>query len=49
MSVAAEKELKWLRILWVSLEDGSLRMTWADGTLLANGNYWNVKERRYGR
>jgi hypothetical protein len=47
MSVAAEKELKRLRILWISLEDGSLRMTRADEALLAGRN--DVKERWHGR
>jgi hypothetical protein len=47
MSVAAEKELKRLRILWLSLKDGSLRMTWADGAPLAGWN--DVKEGRHGR
>jgi hypothetical protein len=49
MSITAEKELRKLRTLWISLEDGSLRMTWAEGTLLAGWNYMNVKERLYGR
>jgi hypothetical protein len=48
MRVAAEKELKKrLLILWLSLEGGFLRMTWADGALLAGRN--DVKEGRHGR
>jgi hypothetical protein len=47
MTIVAEKELKKLRIVWTSQGDGSLRMTWADGTLSAS--LADVKERRYGR
>jgi hypothetical protein len=46
MSVATEKEL---RILWISLEDDSLRMTWAAEASFAGRNNANVKERRHGR
>jgi hypothetical protein len=46
---AAEKELRELRILWIALADGSLRMTWTDEALFAGGNYGNLKKRRYGR
>jgi hypothetical protein len=38
MSVRAERELRELRILWIAFEDGSLRMTWADGAPLAGRN-----------
>jgi hypothetical protein len=47
MNVAAEKELRKLRILWISLEDDSLRMTWADGFPFAGRN--ELKEDRHGR
>jgi hypothetical protein len=47
MSVNAEGELRRLQIVWISLEDGFLRMTWADGVPFAGRN--DVKERRHGR
>jgi len=34
MSVAAEKELRGLRILWASHASGLLRMTWVDASSL---------------
>jgi hypothetical protein len=43
MSVSAEQKL----ILWISLEDDSLRMTWADGAPLAGRN--DVKRGWHGR
>jgi len=49
MNVAAEKELNKLRILWISLEDDSLEMTWADEGLLAGRSYVDVKEGWHGR
>jgi hypothetical protein len=48
MSVATEKEPSKPRILWTSLEDGSLEMTWADEALLAGRNYVDVMEGRHG-
>jgi hypothetical protein len=47
MSVTAKGELRGLPIVWISLEDDSLRMTWADGAPLAVRN--DVKERHHGR
>jgi len=34
MSVATEKKMRELRIVWVSRADGSLRMAWVDESLL---------------
>ena len=47
MSVTAKAELTGPQIVWISLEDGFFRMTWADGALLAGRN--DVKERCHGR
>ena len=33
MSVATEKKMRELRIVWVSRADGSLRMAWVDDSL----------------
>jgi hypothetical protein len=47
MSVAENKKLEALRILWISLGDGSLRMMWTDGEIVEGRN--DIKERCHGR
>ncbi len=47
MSVATEKKMRELRIVWVSRADGSLHVAWIDESLL--GHRALVKAGCYGR